>query len=162
MNALFNKDITFDSRNISTFGKAIRLVDSSNFDSIRITSISEFPKDLIDCELDYAGWYEDGWIANRSWIELKTSKEVQQNLILKGVVPNSNSYDTQNLTVKIGDSFVKNFNLKPGNFEITIPFRNLRPSNIVRVEFNWANSIRLPQPDGRLVTAKIQHVKTSS
>ena len=160
LNSLFNKDITFDSRNIATFGKAIRLIKSQESEELQNTAISIFPDDLIYSELDYAGWYEDGWIADKSWVELKVSRVEKQHLLVKGMVPGSSSYETQKLTLKIGENYLKTFILKPGNFELRIPFINVNQSNVVRVDFDWKNSIRLTQPDGRLVTAKIQLVKT--
>ena len=152
---LFNRDIPIDWRYISAFGRDISCLTSFEYAQLnRPRFLSRFPVDLLqNPNLEFAGWFEDGWLSSESYVVLSQPRQGDQ-LELRGSVPGIGKLlQGQTLTLRINRGSPRQFKLDPGEFVLRIPVEEC--STAIRVELSFSGNANLPSPDDRPVAAKI-------
>ncbi|EKN5912848.1 TPA: hypothetical protein RM800_003200 [Yersinia enterocolitica] len=155
---LYGRDVSLDSRYITTFGRNISLISEEQYQSLQPPqSIANFPTDLADPNLEYSGIYEDGWISERSFFKFKVGKETDK-FIIRGMIPQlgkAADFSTE-LKIRINGQLVSQQKLGIGAFSVEVPVTGLNGSP--RVDLEFTNYQQLPGDDGRITAGKIDFI----
>jgi hypothetical protein len=154
---LYNKDIQLDQRKVAAFVRDISLISETEYRKLNPPSvIKDFPKDLANHDLLYSGIYEDGWISEDAFFQIK-QPSLNKELVIEGSMPKIDpEFAGSKLLVSIDTKNVVDLQLQAGEFKIHIPVKN----NIIthRVELHFSQKQRLPRGDDRLVAAQIKYL----
>lgn len=154
---LYNKNVLLDRRIAVTFARNISLVSDEQYANLNAPiSLSNFPSDLGNPDLEYSGIYEDGWISEDAFFGLKQPNQ-QAKLIVKGILPEiNNNTAPSELTISIDGKKISRQKLMPGNFNISldVPYSKQRH----KVELHFSKLLSLPNGDNRPVAAKIDYI----
>lgn len=128
----------------------------------RPRSIKDFPKDLAEAKtLEFSGWYEDGWISQHSYVVLGPRKQ-GEDLVIKGIIPGTEKFisERQAVTVSVnGISICDQQKLKTGPFELIFHSpSDEKKSTSTRIDIEFSEVDKLPTPDDRPVSAKINYL----
>lgn len=155
---LYGRDVSLDPRYITTFGRNISLLSEEQYQSLQPPqSITHFPEDLANPNLEYSGIYEDGWISERSFFKFKSGEETNK-FIVRGVIPQLDKaadFSTE-LIISINGQLVTQRKLGIGGFSVEIPATGL--NNTQRVDLEFTNYLQLPGDDGRITAGKIDFI----
>ncbi len=154
---LYGSDIVQDTRRLTTFARDISLISQEDY--LKLTppaSISRFPADLANRNLEYSGIYEDGWISERAFFTL-ASKPDTRYLLIKGTVPQIDKPDFRStLAVSIDGKEVIKHPLGLGNFELKVPVSGNGQRQ--RVDLAFDRHQVLPGADLRPAGGKIDFI----
>ena len=68
---LYNRSVVNDTRYLTSYVRDISLVGGDAYRALQPpSSLVQFPADLMDPDVEYSGIYEDGWVAEESYIYL--------------------------------------------------------------------------------------------
>lgn len=154
---LYGRDVSLDSRRITTFGRDISLVSEEQYQAIHPpASLHNFPGDLGNKNLEYSGIYEDGWISERSFFVL--SPEISSKILtVKGIVPQiDNPGFSTVLQISIDGNQVVSKKLGLGNFEVQVQATKINSKH--RIDINFSKYQQLPGVDGRIIGGKIDFI----
>ncbi len=153
---LYNKNISLDSRRITTFVRDISLITKMEYEKFKVREIRTFPKDLQNKYLEYSGIYEDGWISENSFFILAADNK-SESLKLSGFIPliNDKKFNL-NIDIIIDGKKIHSSILDIGEFDIRIP--NISTGKKQKIVINFSSSQILPGLDGRIISAKIKHI----
>ncbi len=129
------------------------------------TAIKTFPTDLENGQLEYAGIYKDGWVADHAFIVLAPSK-TSQKFVFKGKEPNLSGQDfITAATIKIDGQTRVTQDIKPGEFELEIPLTDAeRARKKLRIDLEFSKTQRLKSrnpfaaQDGRVTGGLINYL----
>jgi hypothetical protein len=150
----YGKGILFDPRHIVAFARDFSVLPAKATSSAP-SSVDTFPDGLTNEHLFYSGLYEDGWASGNFWLDLVSRGK--PNLRLKGQIPEIDeaSFATI-LRISIDGRLVKSTRIAVGNFDVSV---NLGSSYVARrVQFAFDRTQRLPNGDGRPVSALLSFV----
>ncbi len=153
----YGRDVRLDRRLITTFGRDISLISSEDYENLTPPkSISNFPSDLANSNLEYSGIYEDGWVSERAFFVLISDKSAKF-LRIKGSMPQINRPDyTSTIKLKINGNEVADQKVGLGNFELKIPVTDLNGRQ--RIDIAFTEFQQLPGEDGRITGGKIDFI----
>ncbi|HLF30200.1 MAG TPA: glycosyltransferase family 1 protein [Xanthomonadales bacterium] len=119
-------------------------------------SVSRFPTDLVDPALMYAGVYVDGWLSQSSFFVLRAEPESVQ-LAVRGEVPliGDSNFSTE-LSISMDGQPLVLAKFDAGKFEIMTDAPNRQ--GLHRIELSFSNLQRLPDPDLRLIGARLEFI----
>lgn len=148
----FGKEIRADNRRLVGFARDISLVSEQEFSNLSPpASIGSFPAGLDNPDLEYSGIYEDGWIAERSFVRLRQPPG-SAAIHIKGSVPLiADRRYRSTLQVLEDDIEVGRKELALGDFELTAPVASHSGNH--RIELRFSNLQSLPSPDNRPAAA---------
>lgn len=151
---LYGRDIPQDSRRIAAFGRDISLISEAEYRAMTPpVSLSTFPADLQDINLEYSGIYEDGWISERAFFTLAPTSE-SRFLVLRGAVPMiGDEAHTSSVTVSIDGAVVAEQALGLGVYEIKVPISDVGAK--MRIDLAFENPQTLPNGDGRITAGQL-------
>lgn len=148
--ALYGRSIPLDPRFLTAYVRNVSLVssqDGADVDPPR--SLSSFPVGLADPGLQYSGFYEDGWVAENSYVDLACGGaaflDVRAN-VPPGVV-------NQHLSVWVNGRRVLSRRVGAGALDARTQVPACSGHRTIRLQ--WAHLRQLPEPDGRAVSAQI-------
>lgn len=151
----FGAAIPLDSRRITGFLRDVSALDEQEYVNFRAPGeVANFPADLGRKELEYSGIYEDGWVAEDSFVQLRQPPEGSQ-LTVRAMVPALPPRATS-LRVFADGNPVANAPLRAGDNEVQVPLEG--PAARRRIELRFDSVTALPAPDGRLVSAQLKFV----
>ena len=157
LNLLYGRKISFDSRKITTFGKAISLVQNKT--TIAPSFLATFPGDLENQNLYYSGLYEDGWFSDHSYAYLTKPKKTNK-LVIKGNIPGEivpQGYATD-LTILLNGKVIKRQHLGSGKFDIEADTNTSGENQTAKVETIFSKTFNLPKPDGRPIGGQVNYI----
>lgn len=154
---LYNKQVLLDRRREVTFARDISLISDAQYNQLKApNSVSYFPLDLGNPNLEYSGIYEDGWISENAFFKL-TQQNPQAKLTIKGLLPSFNNDTAPSyLTILVNGKKLATQKIIPGNFEISYNVPYSKQSQKVELHFTKVTS--LPGDDKRPAAAKIDFI----
>jgi hypothetical protein len=156
---LYNSKIKFDSRQVTTFGKRIELIDLRNFfKNYNVKALKNFPMDLSSTDAIYSGIYEDGWASEHFYTMLRST--VGKEIVIRGQIPFlKNQKFFTFASIFINGEYVEARKLGLGDFEIRFPLNpSNSPSQIYKIEVKFEDVQVLPGQDGRPVAALLSEI----
>ena len=153
----FGTDIPLDARTITGFARDISVMDDDQFAALHPPAmVGRFPDDLGNTSLEYSGIYEDGWVAESSFLRLLQPPD-SSILRIRATVPGLAAQPSASaLRVVMGGLTVAQVALRPGENDVKIPLQGA--AMIQRIELHFDRAVRLPSPDNRLVSALLHSV----
>jgi hypothetical protein len=152
---LFGTSVALDSRRLTGFIRDISALGQNDYEQLDPPAgISHFPGDLSSKDLEYSGIYEDGWVAEESFLALRQPAQ-QAQLTVRAMVPELGQKATR-LRITVDGSQVAEAGLKPGSNEVRAIVQS--PAGRRRVDLRFDGGAALPVPDGRIVSAKLEYV----
>jgi hypothetical protein len=154
--SLYGHNVSFDYRLISVFSRDISLLSSTQFKEVQSPSfLQNFPDDLMNRNLEYSGYYEDGWISEESYVYLQSKN--YSDLIIKGFIPlvDNPGFKTS-IQVKVDEDIVVTNDLTVGEFNLELPNRLVAGRHKVSISFTGYQGQN--GPNTRFVAAKIKGV----
>lgn len=154
---LYGANVKLDTRKINAYVRNITLISDAQYEHLKSPSnLSKFPADLANPNLEYSGIYEDGWVAEKSYMLLQQPVGTDILAII-GKVPNLSdpTFSTQ-LTVLVDNKIVARKKISVGDFSIKIKLSEQIRRH--RIELQFTNIESLPAPDGRPIAAKIAFI----
>lgn len=147
---LYGRSVPIDPNYLTTFVKDISLVSAKQYYSNLHPplTLSSFPTDLENPDLEYSGIYEDGWMGERGYVRLAGGPAA--NLIVEGQIPSGAGGHLQLL---VNGRQVYSAAVIPGTLDVrlTVP-----ASTATRhLELRFAKTIKLKAPDLRPAAAHI-------
>lgn len=161
--SLFRKTKRIDPRYLIGYARDISAITAEQYATMeRPRSIKDFPKDLAEAKtLEFSGWYEDGWISQHSYVVLGPRKQ-GEDLVIKGIIPGTEKFisERQAVTVSVnGISICDQQKLKTGPFELIFHSpSDEKKSTSTRIDIEFSEVDKLPTPDDRPVSAKINYL----
>lgn len=145
-----------DSRRIVGFCRDISLISDDQYLAMQAPpAIESFPGDLKNKSLEYSGIYEDGWVAESSYIVLQQD-DGANHLIVSVLVPTVKGRRAASWAALSVDGHevarepvTASSDVK---FEVSIPGEGRR-----RVALHFDNAVNLPSPDTRPVSAQLRY-----
>jgi hypothetical protein len=150
---LWGKAFNLDDRKLVGFTRDISIVTEDEYEHLqRPSRISKLPDDLYNYPgLEYSGLFEDGWLADRSYVCLAPSKKGDV-FTFRGEVPNLAEFrQGLGLTLTIDGQPTEPIVLHPGPFTLNrfIP----QDSNVTRVGITFTKAQVYGANDARRVSA---------
>jgi hypothetical protein len=154
---LFGRSVNLDRRLLTAFGRDVSLLSEEEYGSLRPPAMaSKFPDDLTHPDLEFSGIYEDGWLSEHAWMR-PSAGGPDAFVVVEGVVPQLGDPGFRTtLTVLVEGREVWRRELAPGEFSVREKLSGLpaRP----KVELTFSGFQRLPEGDGRPVSAQVKRV----
>jgi hypothetical protein len=151
----YGTDVHLDARMITGFARDISAISDDQYTALRPPSgIEHFPNDLRDPGLEYSGIYEDGWVAESSYVRLlqpAQSTALRIRATVPGFVPQPAA-----LRVVVGERTVAQVDLGLGETDLKLPVP--RAATVQRIELHFDRAATLPNPDRRPVSALLRFV----
>jgi len=153
---LYGTGVRLDYRRIVAFGRNISVSSPIERASVP-TQVVAFPAGLRDRNLLFSGVYEDGWISENAFFDLRSQRSTTR-FTFDGIVPQigeRNDFESI-VTISIDGSPVLRKLLYCGAFSLDAPVK-LRPGlHDVRIRFSTMQA--LPGDDRRPVAAKVDRL----
>ena len=151
----FGASVPLDSRRITGFVRDLSAIASEDYDTLRApANVSAFPADLAQKTLEYSGIYEDGWVAEDSFLFLR--KPARPALLtVRAAVPVLGQR-AATLQVLADGKRVAQASLHAGDNEVHALLDG--PAARSRIDLRFDVSTPLPAPDGRPVSAQLKFV----
>lgn len=147
---LWGKSVLLDPRFLTSYVRDVSLVSPAEYGRLRAPmAIRNIPGDLANPNLEYSGFYEDGWVGQTSYAQL--SGGPPGRLVIRALVlPRQQG---QRLRVLVNGRSVEARSVTPGLLNLDIPL----PASAGRrtIELRWAGVTRLAAPDRRSVAARL-------
>jgi hypothetical protein len=152
LRGLYGRSVPIDPRYLTSYVRNISLVSDAEYRHLAApTSVNHFPADLANRGLEYSGLYEDGWVAEDSYLVLSGGSAT--NLTLRADVPVKSG---QHLEVIVNGRSVLSQGAPFGELDAHVPLP--ASASRRRVELHWARSIRLTPPDRRRASALLESI----
>ncbi|HWF46474.1 MAG TPA: hypothetical protein VG168_05670 [Bryobacteraceae bacterium] len=152
---LWGRDYVADTRHLVGFCRDISLISDDQYLAIQAPSvIQSFPGDLKNKSLEYSGIYEDGWVAESSYIVLQQD-DGANHLVVSVVVPTLQGRSAATwVALSVGGNEVARKPVASGSvgFNVLIPGKGRR-----RIGLRFDNAVDLPSPDTRPVSAQLRY-----
>jgi hypothetical protein len=153
LEALYGKSIVLDPRLLTAYLRDISIVSDSQYRRLRAPSaLRHFPGDLSNPGLEYSGFYEDGWVAERSYVVLAGGRSGDLVLRADDVMPSA----AKHLRVLVNGRTAVSRSVHPGALDVRIPVGASKGRR--RIDIEWAASTPLNAPDLRPASAHISFV----
>ena len=149
LEGLYGASIPLDPRLLTSYVRSISLVSASEYADLRPPlTLSSFPADLANRDLEYSGIYEDGWVGEDSYAMLAGGPTA--DLVVRANVPAGAGGA---LKVLLDGRVIASLVDAPGplSLRVRVPASNSRR----RVELRFAGSIKLGAPDLRPASAHL-------
>lgn len=151
----FGMSIPLDSRRITGFVRDISAVAAEDYDELQAPSnVADFPRDLATKSLEYSGIYEDGWVAEQSFLRLR-QPAARAVLTVRAMVP-ALANRAANLHVLVDGSPVAQTALRAGDNEVQTILEGAAARR--RIDLRFDSATALPAPDSRPVSAQLKFV----
>jgi hypothetical protein len=153
---LFGTGVLLDYRRIVAFGRNISVSPPIERASVP-TQVVAFPAGLRDRNLLFSGVYEDGWISENAFFDLRSLQSTTR-FTLDGVVPqigDRTDFETI-VTISIDGSLVLRKLLYAGAFSLDAPVKLRHGVHEVRVRFSKTQA--LPGADRRPAAARVDRL----
>jgi hypothetical protein len=151
----FGTDIRLDTRRITGFARDISAIDDGHFAALHPPAVvAHFPNGLRDTNLEYSGIYEDGWVAESSFLRLlqpAQSSMLRIRAKVLALLPHPPA-----LRVGLDGVTVAEVALKTGENDVKIPLAGT--DTIRRVELHFDRAAHLSSPDNRPVSVLLRSV----
>jgi hypothetical protein len=152
LDAIFGTSIPIDTRRLTSYVRDISLISAQQYARLRPpSSISAFPTDLANPDLQYSGVYEDGWISKDSYFVLAGG--TRASLVVRATIPPG---ATGQLEILLNGRRVTTMAADPGALAVNLPVP--ASSTPRRVDLRFTRAIRLPAPDLRPAAALLTFV----
>ncbi len=154
---LYGTGIRIDARRTVGFVRDISALSEEEYHALRPPrSLSRFPGDLSNRDLEYSGIYEDGWIGESAFVVLQQGAEPSV-LLVRLVVPMIQKTAASSfLVVSVDGKEVSRQRLTAGANSLTVPVAASVGRRRVDLQFNGVRS--LPAPDTRPVSAQVEFI----
>jgi hypothetical protein len=162
---LYGLDVPLDRRRLVCYGRDISAISERQYAALKAPSrLEKFPADLQNQELEYSGFYEDGWVSDGAWCMLARPADADA-VVVKGVVPDLvQDFETE-VTVKVGGREVGRKKLGVGQFEVKYGIPGADPAKPdetaparQRIDVSFSRLQNLTEPDGRPVGALLTSI----
>ena len=166
---LYGLNVSLDRRMLVCFARDISALSERQFDSLRPpSSIGQFPRDLQNLDVEYSGFYEDGWVSDRAWCGLGQPWDAKE-VVVRGWVPELDdaSFQTE-VTLRVDGRDVAKQTVGLKGFELRGPLPAELTSNLPlaedgagprrRVELAFSKLQNLPRGDKRPVGCLVTHL----
>ena len=154
---LYGGKIPVDLRRIAGFARNLSAVSEVEYQKMTApSSIRTFPIDLFNRSLEYSGIYEDGWVAEASYLAL--NQPIAATLLeVRAMVPQlPGGPPAHAVTIMMDDTVLARKTISAGRFNFTFPVSKGTGRHQIRMVFDGAG--HLPAGDGRPVSARIEFV----
>ncbi len=153
----YGKEIPLDRRQLVGFGRDVSLISDEEYRNLNPPGhLADFPADLANPNLEYSGIYEDGWVSEAAFLNLKQTNPASP-LVLQGALPElkDSAFSTELIILVEGQEAIRQM-LKPGEFKIqlAVPPGNSRR----RIDLRFSKFQRLPAGDDRPVAAQLKFI----
>lgn len=151
----FGASIPLDPRRVTGFVRDISAVATEEYESLQAPiSVADFPGGLDKKSLEYSGIYEDGWVAEESFLGLR---QPSQGAVLSvRVMMPALMQRPVALHVLVDGSPVAQAVLRPGDNELQAILEG--PPARRRIDLRFDGATALPAPDSRMVSAQLKFV----
>lgn len=155
LSGLFGKNVLLDNRKIVGFARDISLVSNDDYETlVAPSSVSNFPKDLSNPNLEYSGVYEDGWLSEAAFFRLLQPKDTNY-LLIEGNIPKIIKTNPELIVMSNGKKILQK-RLNQGDFKLQIPMSPELKTKKIELHFSQWQS--LPKPDNRPVAVKLNFI----
>jgi hypothetical protein len=153
---LFGRDILLDVRRLTGFGRDLSAVSDQEYEAIAPPErVQRFPSGLADKSLEYSGIYEDGWVAESSYMVLGQRTD-RSRLVVRLMNPVLNGVPaSSHLTLWLDGAEVGHKDLAGGDTEVKVPSVGIGKH---RIRLIFDKAVSLPGQDGRPVSALLRSV----
>jgi hypothetical protein len=153
LESLYGKSVVLDPRLLTAYLRDISLVSDAQYRRLRAPSaLRRFPADLSNPGLEYSGFYEDGWVAERSYAVLAGGHSGDLVIRADDVLQPA----AKRLRVLVNGRTVLSRSVLPGALDLRVPIAASRGRR--RIEIEWAASTPLKAPDLRPVSAHMSFI----
>ena len=149
---LYSRSVVIDPRYLTSYVRDISLIGEAAYRRLRAPFVvKSFPADLANPDLEYSGIYEDGWVAEHSYIMLAGGNR-RDLLVLAEVL----SHPGQRLQVLVDGRAMATSKVAGGTLRLRVPLP-AAPSRR-RIELRWAGATPLAAPDLRPAAALLKFI----
>jgi hypothetical protein len=173
---MYGRHILLDRRMLVGFVRDISAVSSRQYAALKPPArLEKFPDDFQHQDLEYSGFYEDGWTSDHCWAALGRPWDAGE-LVIQGYVPEVDKGFRTEMTVKVDGQEVGRAEVGEGSldmrFPVPAPASQLQgaalpasnasggaypsPPARSRVELVFSRLQKLPDPDRRPVACLIK------
>ena len=153
---LYGKKILIDNRKLTGFARDISLISEDQYMHLHApTTLSDFPSDLLNPDLEYSGAYEDGWLSESVYFYL-TQTEGNYHLSIKGMWPQQ--LGTQDITIHIDGKQLVNKALNEKEFALSIPILSVKRPTRRKIELHFSHYYSLSSEDTRPASIKLNFI----
>lgn len=149
--AWFGVDVPLDNRKITGFFREISMVTGV---PAAPAFLADFKAGLANPDLLYSGAYEDGWVAEESFFQLRQPPGVDE-LTLKINVPDLPARP-KSLAIRVDNEPPKTLELLPGAQEVRLPVPAVEADTTRRVELRFDRATPLSAADRRPASSLIE------
>ena len=150
--ALYGRSVSVDPRFLTSYVRDISVVSDAQYRDLRSPlALSHFPGDLADPNLEYSGVYEDGWVAENSYVTLAGGRA--SHLVVRADVL---QIPHQHLAVFVNGRRVASRAVEAGPLELRIAVPGSASRR--RVELRWSHTVPLGSSDHRPAAAHLRFV----
>ncbi len=151
----FGQAIPLDPRRITGFIRDVSAIGAQQYDTLQAPErVADFPRDLEPKSLEYSGIYEDGWVAEESFLYLQ--QPAQGVPLSVRVMTPALGQPSASLRVLVDDKLVAHSMLRSGENEVRVILKG--PPDRRRIDLRFNGAVSLPAPDSRMVSAQIKFV----
>ena len=153
---VFGASYNPDWRKVVGWTRNISLVSENVLDELHPPQgIFKFPDDLANRNLEYSGFYEDGWVGEDAFVRLAGNHETAQ-IIIKGQYPDGVPDAPSSSTIEVLADGVRigEHKVTLGDFTIVSDLP-ATASNTVRIDIRSSASYHLPGADGRVASFRV-------
>ena len=161
---LYGQRVSLDRRLLVCYGRNVSAVSARDYAAMRPPSrLESFPKDLRNQDVEYSGFYEDGWLSDHAWCALSEPWNAAE-VVVKGYVPEIRDPGFQTeATLLVNGREVKRQVLGLKEFEIRAAMppdasASQKVPGRSRVELVFSKLQDLPDPDNRPVSCRLVSV----
>jgi hypothetical protein len=155
---LWGDELMRDRRWLSGHARNVSVLSEEEYAAFQPPeAVKTFPAGLAHPQLEYTGFFEEGWVGAESRVRL-TQGEAGRDCVLRGMVPGlpgAGGFRTE-LTILIDGAPAGRRLLGPGEFEVRVPGGPVAGPRWVGLRFSQVQA--LPEPDGRRVGALVRSV----
>ena len=155
---LYGLNVPRDQRRLVGFARDISLISEAEYTALNPpTHLQTFPADLAQPDLEYSGTYEDGWLSEAAFFNLK-QPNLNLPLQLEGVVPEiKDPFFSTTLVISVDNKEIARQLLKPGEFKLSLPLSSSAEVKR-RIDLRFSKFQSLPGGDDRPVAAQLKFI----
>lgn len=152
LQGLYGRRVPTDPRLLTSYLRDVSLISAAQYAHLHPPSaLSSFPTSLNDNQLEYSGIYEDGWVAEHSFVRLAGGPSAE--LVVHAQVPAGAG---KHLEVLLDGHVVDSHAISPGPLNERVPVP--ASTALRRVELRFAATITLKAPDLRPAAALLSYL----
>jgi hypothetical protein len=147
---LYGGSVVVDPRYLTSYVRDVSLISEADYRRLEAPAqLSDFPADLSDANLEYSGFYEDGWMGEEGYAVLAVPGRL--DVALRAEVPTGGA---RHLRILVDGRQVLSRTVEPGALDVRAPGPGSGSKH--RVEVRWEGVESLPAPDLRPVSAQLK------